>query len=45
MAGNVTGKHEKQRGINTSFKVKLPEPSEQKTIELIKELRKFTKQF
>jgi len=32
-------------GFNTSFKVKLPEPSEQKTIELIKELRKFTKQF
>lgn len=29
-------------GFNTSFKVKLPEPSEQKTIELIMELRKFT---
>ena len=30
-------------GFNTSFKIKLPEPSEIKTIELIHELRKFTK--
>ena len=30
-------------GFNTSFKIKLPEPSEIKTIELIYELRKFTK--
>jgi len=30
-------------GFNTSYKVQLPEPSEQKTIELITELKKFTK--
>lgn len=30
-------------GFNTSFKIKLPEPSEIKTIELIHELRRFTK--
>lgn len=30
-------------GFNTSYKVPLPEPSEQKTIELIIELKKFTK--